>query len=80
MASRALSPCLSARFCHAAAALLAEFSTDFSATASHDTAAQAKRDMADYYERLRLRTSGRSFGTYARCGGVDLMTADHLAR
>lgn len=48
---------------YAAAALLAEFSTDFSATASHDTAAQAKRDMADYYERLRLQNVRSILGT-----------------
>jgi hypothetical protein len=38
----------------AAGAILAEFSTDFSATASDETRADAKRDLACYYERLRL--------------------------
>lgn len=39
---------------YAAAASLADLSTDFSATASDETRADAKRDLACTYERLRL--------------------------
>lgn len=39
---------------YAAAAELAELSTDFSATASDETRADAKRDLRCYYDRLRL--------------------------
>ncbi|WDF71466.1 head completion/stabilization protein [Novosphingobium sp. KACC 22771] len=40
---------------YAAAALLAEFSTDFSATGSKESQAEAKQCLADYYEKLRLQ-------------------------
>ena len=48
---------------YAAAALLAEFSTDFSATASDETRADAKRALSDYYERLRLSNVRSILGT-----------------
>lgn len=48
---------------YAAAALLAEFSTDFSATASDETRADAKRCLSEYYDMLRLQNVRSILGT-----------------